>query len=121
RQQLIDWQGKVGEMKQALRVGNSQLELRQAAVEEQARQIADGQARLSAEAALVETQRQQGVQKRDEMERHLNHTREWYRRGWRAAMRARASRGKPTWCRGRRAPRRPGRTRWANATPAAPC
>ena len=37
RQQLIEWQGRVGEMKQALLQGSTQLERRQAEVREQAR------------------------------------------------------------------------------------
>ena len=46
RQQLIEWQGRVGEMKQSLLQGSTQLERRQAEVQEQAQQIATTSARL---------------------------------------------------------------------------
>ncbi len=80
RQQLIEWQGRVGEMKQALHHGSSQLELRQAEVEEQARQVADTSARLAAEVAEIERERREVAEKRDEMTRHLDDMRQWYRR-----------------------------------------
>lgn len=80
RQQLIEWQGKVGEMRQVLQVSSSQLEMRQADIDQQARQVADEEARLAAEAAELQRERQQVEVKRGEMDRHLGDMREWYRR-----------------------------------------
>ncbi len=50
RQQLIEWQGRVGEMKQVLLHGETRLERRQAEVQEQAEQVASTSARLAQQA-----------------------------------------------------------------------
>src|SRR5262249_24634877 len=80
RQELIEWQGRIGEMKQALRDGSSRLELRTAEVEEQARRGAEGQVRLSEESAQLEGERRLVAEKRGEMDRHLSDMRDWYRK-----------------------------------------
>ncbi len=73
RQQLIDWQGRVGELRQNLQLGSTRLELRQAAVEEQARQLAE-------EAEQLERDRQVVSERRGVMDRHLSDMQEWYRK-----------------------------------------
>jgi hypothetical protein len=80
RQQLIEWQGRVGEMKQALLQGSTQLERRQAEVQEQAQQIASTSARLAQQAEDLQAKERQVADRRSEMDRHLNDMREWYRR-----------------------------------------
>ena len=80
RQQLIEWQGRVGEMKQALLHGSTQLERRQAEVQQQAQQIASTSARLAQQAEQLEEKERQVAERRSEMDRHLSDMREWYRR-----------------------------------------
>jgi hypothetical protein len=79
RQQLIEWQGQVVEMKRSLAEGESQLERRQAEVDEQARQIHASSARLAQQAELLEQQEIDVAQRRQEMEQHLDDMRQWYR------------------------------------------
>jgi chromosome segregation ATPase len=80
RQQLLEWQGRVGEMKQALLQGSTQLERRQAEVHEQAQEIASTSARLAQQAEQLQEKERQVADRRSEMDRHLNDMREWYRR-----------------------------------------
>lgn len=79
RQQLIDWQGRVGEMRQSLQVGTTQLEMRQAAIDQQARQVADSTARLAAETEQLELAKHKVAERRGVMDRHLSDMQEWYR------------------------------------------
>ncbi len=80
RQQLIEWQERVGEMKQSLQQDSTQLERRQAEVHEQAQQIASTSARLAQQAEQLQEKERQVADRRSEMDRHLNDMREWYRR-----------------------------------------
>ena len=80
RQQLIEWQGRVGEMKESLLNGSTQLERRQAEVREQAEQIASTSARLERQAEELQEKERQVAERRSEMDRHLGDMREWYRR-----------------------------------------
>ena len=80
RQQLIEWQGRVGDMRQSLQTGNSQLELRQADLALRARQMEDVGTRLAREAESLEQQKRQVAERRGEIDRHLGDMREWYRR-----------------------------------------
>ncbi|MBL8798405.1 MAG: hypothetical protein JNM56_31205, partial [Planctomycetia bacterium] len=80
RQQLLDWQDQVGEMKRSLAQNESRLERRQAEVEEQARAVDAGAAQLARQAEELSAQRQLVVERRTEMERHLGEMREWYRK-----------------------------------------
>ncbi|HLW66305.1 MAG TPA: hypothetical protein VKS79_13410, partial [Gemmataceae bacterium] len=79
RQQLIDWQGRVGEMRQLFAQSESRLEIKQQAVA-QAAKVVDDDARKLAEktAALSQKQREVGARK-TEVERHLGDMRDWYR------------------------------------------
>ena len=80
RQQLIEWQGRVGEMKQTLQADGAQLQIRQADLEQRSRQIDDANARLARETESLERQRRQVAERRGEVDRHLTDMREWYRR-----------------------------------------
>jgi len=80
RQQLIEWQAAVGEMKQTLQQGESQLDRRQAEVNEQAQRLATTTAQLAQQAEELQQQERKVAEKRTEMDRHLTDMREWYRR-----------------------------------------
>jgi chromosome segregation ATPase len=80
RQQLIDYQGQLADMKQSLVHGESRLERRQAEVNKAARQIDATSARLARQAEQILEQERAVAERRDEMERHLADLREWYRR-----------------------------------------
>jgi chromosome segregation ATPase len=80
RQQLIEWQGHVGEMKQALRQGEWRLDRQQAEVDERAERIASDAARLAERAEELQQQERQVAERRGEVDRHLTDMREWYRR-----------------------------------------
>jgi chromosome segregation ATPase len=80
RQQLIDWQSQVAELKRSLAQGESRLERRQAEVEEQVRQADVTNARLAEQAEQLQQQRRQVAERRGEVERHLEEMRAWYRR-----------------------------------------
>jgi hypothetical protein len=80
RQQLIDWQSQVAELKRSLAQGESRLERRQAEVEEQVRQADVASARLAEQAEQLQEQQREVAERRGEMQRHLEEMREWYRR-----------------------------------------
>lgn len=80
RQQVLEWQGQVAEMKRSLVRGETQLERRQARVEEQARQVETTSARLAQQAEQLQERERVVAGRRDEVERHLADMREWYRR-----------------------------------------
>jgi peptidoglycan hydrolase CwlO-like protein len=80
RQQLVEWQGKVGEIKQALSRGESRLEARQAEVVQTARQTEVTSIHIAEQVELLRRERAEVVHKRTEMERHLADMREWYRK-----------------------------------------
>jgi hypothetical protein len=73
RQQLIDWQGQVAEMKQSLSQNETRLERRQAEVDATS-------ARLARQAEHLVAQERAVTERRDAMERHLADMQEWYRR-----------------------------------------
>lgn len=80
RQQLIEWQGQVSEMKQVLLRDESRLDRRQAEVQQKEQQIKSTSAQLALQAQELELQQLQVTQKHDEMNRHLADMRDWYRR-----------------------------------------
>jgi len=79
RQQLIDWQAQVAEMKRLLASGETRLERRLAEVDEQARQVDATSARLAKQAEQLEEQQRLVAERRGEVEQHLEDMREWYR------------------------------------------
>ena len=80
RQQLIDWQAQVAEMKRSLASGETRLERRLAEVDEQARQVDATSARLAEQAVQLQEQQRLVAERRGEVEQHLEDMREWYRR-----------------------------------------
>jgi len=91
RQQIIDWQGQVAEMKRSLAQGETRLERRQAEVEEKARLAGETHARLTQRAEELREQQREVAARRSEMERHLADMREWYRKKLRELAESRAT------------------------------
>jgi DNA repair exonuclease SbcCD ATPase subunit len=80
RQQLLDWQGQLAEMKRMLAHDETRLERRQAQVSEQARTVDAESQRLARHAQALIQKEQVVHEQRAEMGRHLADMREWYRR-----------------------------------------
>ena len=80
RQQLIDWQGQIGELKNLLARDETRLERRQAQVDEKARTIEAETQRLALHAEELQEQQREVADRREEVDRHLVEMREWYRR-----------------------------------------
>jgi hypothetical protein len=79
RQQIIEWQGRLAELKQALHQDETRVERRASEVNEQARQIADESARLAQQAEQLQQQERLVSERRGEVDRHLGDMRQWYR------------------------------------------
>ena len=90
RQQLIEWQGRVAEMKRGLARSETRLEARQAAVDEAARQVGATSQQLAEQAEQLRRERDEVVLRRTEVERHLADMREWYRKKLRELAAGRA-------------------------------
>jgi hypothetical protein len=73
RQQLIEWQGRVAEMKRDLSRNETCLEQRRAEVDEATDRLARQSERLREQETAVN-------ERREEMDRHLAEMRQWYRR-----------------------------------------
>src|SRR5207237_9150166 len=79
RQQLIEWQGRVAEMRRVLADDGTRLERKQAEVTAAAKQVDATAQQLARQAADLQEQERQVVERRSEMERHLSDMRQWYR------------------------------------------
>ncbi len=88
RQQLIDWQGQVAEIKRTLAQSESRLEAREAAVDEAARQVDATTAQLAEQSERLRREREAVSARRTEVERHLSDMREWYRKKLRELARS---------------------------------
>jgi chromosome segregation ATPase len=73
RQQLIDWQGRVAEMKSTLADDGTRLERKASELDEAARQIQQ-------QASDLQAAEEQVARKRGEVEYHLSDMRDWFRR-----------------------------------------
>lgn len=73
RQQLIDWQGKVAEMKSSLAHDGSRLDRKASELDEAARQIQQ-------QASELQVAEEQVARQRGEVEYHLSDMRDWFRR-----------------------------------------
>src|SRR5262249_22984210 len=91
RQQLIEWQGQLTELRRSLAQGETRLERRQAQGDQQARQIDATTTRLAEQAEQLQAQERVVVQRGQEIERHLEDMREWYRRKLRELSLVRSS------------------------------
>ena len=80
RQQLVDWQATVAELRRGLSQGEARLADRQAAVDEAARRADATTRELAEQAEALRREREAVAQRRTEVERHLADMREWYRR-----------------------------------------
>src|SRR5262249_24067262 len=80
RQQLIDWQGQVEELKRSLARGETRLERKRAEVDRQVRAVGETSQRLARQAEELQQQVKALAERRDEVERHLEDMRLWYRR-----------------------------------------
>ncbi len=80
RQHILEWQGRLTELRQALHLNESRVERRASEVDEQARQIADTSARLAQQVEQLQQQERQVGERRGEVDRHLSDMQEWYRR-----------------------------------------
>jgi chromosome segregation ATPase len=79
RQQLIDWQGQIAELKRLLARDETRLERRQAQTEERALAIEAESQRLALHAEDLQEQERVVADRRLEMDNHLVDMREWYR------------------------------------------
>jgi chromosome segregation ATPase len=80
RQQLIDWQGQVAEMKRTLAGSEARLDAKQAAVEAATKQVDATTVQLAEQAEQLRRERAAVSERRTEVERHLSDMREWYRK-----------------------------------------
>jgi hypothetical protein len=80
RQQIIEWQGQLSEIKRVLASGETDLERRQAEVDARAREVEATTARLARQSEELDEQHRKVAERRKEMESHLADMREWYRK-----------------------------------------
>lgn len=80
RQQLIDWQGQIAELKRLLSRDETRLERKQAQVNERVKEMEAESQRLAQQAVELQEQERDVADRRQEMDRHLVDMREWYRR-----------------------------------------
>lgn len=80
RQQLLDWQSKIGELKGQFDSAQSRIERRGTDVDSATREIEELREDLIRQTQEVAAEKRKAVEKRTEMERHLGDMREWYRR-----------------------------------------
>lgn len=80
RQQLLDWQAKVAELKQAMAQTETRLEQRRAEVDAAVRQVDATTQELARKEAELRHEQEVVAEKRSEMERHLADMRDWYRK-----------------------------------------
>ncbi|VTT96696.1 serine threonine protein kinase-like protein : [Gemmataceae bacterium] len=93
RQQLIDWQGQVGDMKRTLASSESRIDAKQAAAETAAKQADAVTVQLAEQAEQLRREREAVAERRTEVERHLGDMREWYRKKLRELAVGNAERG----------------------------
>lgn len=79
RQQVLDWQGRIGELQRLLQRGEKGLENRQAKVVEQERHVDAAAQQLVRQGALLEAQQRTVAEQRNEVDRQLVDLRDWYR------------------------------------------
>ncbi|MDY3554503.1 hypothetical protein R5W24_003627 [Gemmata sp. JC717] len=80
RQQLIEWQGTVADMRRLLSSSENRLDAKQAAAAEAATAANDAAKQLAEETDRLRREREELAVRRTEVERHLSDMREWYRK-----------------------------------------
>jgi hypothetical protein len=79
RQQLLEWQSRIADMRQSLAHDGTRLEWKQAEVESAAQQIDATSQQLAQQTVELAVQERQVAAQRGEVERHLGDMRDWYR------------------------------------------
>ncbi|HEY7326269.1 MAG TPA: hypothetical protein VH592_01420 [Gemmataceae bacterium] len=79
RQQVIEWQGRLSELRQSMLLNETRLARRASEVNERAEQNAHVSAQLAQQAEQLQQQESVVRSRRGEVERHLSDMREWYR------------------------------------------
>ena len=95
RQQMLDWQSRVTELKGLLERGETRLVSREAEVQAAARHADATSVELARQAAELREERRVVADRRVEVERHLGDMREWYRRKLRELAESRSSAADP--------------------------
>lgn len=80
RQQIIDWQGRVGEMKHLFAQNETRLDLKQQALDAAAKEVDEHSQKLAKQTETLYQQQREVAERKTEVERHLGDMREWYRR-----------------------------------------
>ena len=93
RQQLIEWQGTVADMRRLLSTSENRLDAKHAAAASAATAAADATRELAEETDRLRREREELSARRTEMERHLSDMREWYRKKLRELAKQNAERG----------------------------
>lgn len=90
RQQVLEWQAKVGDLKTALAHGTERLSDKQSAADAAAKEAEAATRELLRQQELLKVERGQLEVRRGEVERHLGDMREWYRQKLRELAAAKA-------------------------------
>jgi chromosome segregation ATPase len=80
RQQMLDWQGQIADLKRTLSRDETRLERRQSQTEERVRAVEAESARLAQHAKVLHQQERDVADLRSEIDHQLGDMREWYRR-----------------------------------------
>lgn len=94
RQQLVEWQGTVADIRRHLASSETRIEAKHTAAAEAATAAADATRKLAEEADKLRREREELAARRTEVERHLSDMREWYRKKLRELAKANAK-GEP--------------------------
>jgi hypothetical protein len=90
RQQIIEWQGTVADIRRQLASSETRIDAKQTAATEAASAAADATRRLVEESDKLRREREELSARRTEVERHLSDMREWYRKKLRELARTNA-------------------------------
>jgi len=95
RQQIIEWQGTVADIRRQLASSETRIDAKQTAAAEAATAAADATRRLVEESDKLRREREELTARRTEVERHLSDMREWYRKKLRELARTNAKGDEP--------------------------
>lgn len=79
RQQLIDWQGQIADLKRLLARDSTRLQRQQAETDERAKAIEVESQRLAEHSVQLQEAERDVAERREEIDRHLVDMRQWYR------------------------------------------
>lgn len=92
RQQLLDWQTRIAELKEAMARSESRIDAEHAEVAEARQRLDATTQELARQAEELRQERQRVFERRAEIERHLAEMREWYRKKLRELAEQKTSR-----------------------------